>query len=74
MSKSPKPAVGAVFPDGLYHVAELRRILRWGRVSFTKAKRNGLPVLRLGRCSYCRGGDVIAYIEGHATVEGDGDG
>jgi len=69
MGKPPKPSAGVILPDGLYHIAELKRILRWGRVSFAKARRAGLVILQLGRCSYVRGRDAIAYVEAHAKEE-----
>ena len=59
----PSTAPGEIFPDALYTASELKRRLRWGRVSWRRARREGLRVLKAGRCRYVRGRDAIEYLE-----------
>jgi len=65
----PATAPGEIDPRCIYTVGELKRRLRWGRVSWRKARRDGLRVLRAGRSRYVRGSDLIDYLEATGKVE-----
>ena len=64
-----RATAGVVFPDALYRPDALRRALGWGRVSWRRARRDGLRVLRCGRSRYVKGADVVAYLEATGQVE-----
>lgn len=68
--REPRPAVGLIFPEALYRKEALCRALGWGRVSWRRARREGLRVLCCGRCRYVRGEDAIAYLERAGREEG----
>ena len=67
--KSTAAGDGMVHPEVLYRLAAIARQLGWGERSIRKARREGLPIHKCGRCSYVYGADAIAYVRGQVAGE-----
>jgi len=55
---------GEISADGMYTLAEIRRRLGLGIYAMREARRQGLPVRKIGRRSYVLGRDVLDYAAG----------
>lgn len=49
--------------DELYTLAEVARRINWGKFALATARRNGLPVRRLGRRHFVCGDELIAWVK-----------
>lgn len=56
-------SVGTILADELYTIDELKRRLGWGDHAWRTARREGLPVRRIGKRGYVSGRAVIEWIE-----------
>ncbi len=54
---------GRIEAHHLYTVAEFRRRLNWGDHAWRTARREGLPVRRIGKRAYVSGREAIEWIE-----------
>jgi len=52
---------GEIRADAMYTLDELKRRSQLGTAALRTARRNGLPVLRIGRRSYVSGGSFIQW-------------
>lgn len=52
---------GEIHADGMYTLAEIRARLGLGTYALREARRNGLPVRKIGRRCYVLGKDILAY-------------
>ena len=57
---------GSIRADELLTTAEIRVRLDLGQAALRMARRNGLPIKKIGRRNYVLGEDVIAYFKQHA--------
>ena len=61
--------LGSVGADEVMPAAELRRRLGWARKAYTRARADGLRVIRYGRTDYCLGVDVLAFFQGRQQAQ-----
>ena len=62
-SDGPTPPIpGAIFPDAIYRVDELKARMGWRDAAFRAACRNGLRVHRVGKRAYIAGADLATFI------------
>lgn len=61
-SKAPVLTVGAIIPDAVYRLDELKARLGWRDAAFREAVRAGLKTHRSGKRLYVLGADLIAFI------------
>ncbi len=54
---------GVISASDLYTLPEVQRRLRLGRHSFRDLKKKGLQILRVGRCHYVDGAELIELIK-----------
>ena len=54
---------GHVAADEMYTVREIKRRLGLGLHAMRSARKKGLRVLRIGRCDYVLGADLIKFAE-----------
>lgn len=57
------PAHQPIRPDETYHLADFLARTRWKRWAFRSARRNGLPVLKIGNQHFVRGQDFLSYLD-----------
>lgn len=61
--RPPEPkTVGAVVPDALYTLAELKLRVGWRDAAFRAAVRAGLKIYRSGKRIYVLGTDLIEFV------------
>ena len=64
MKSTGKPRVaGVISRDEVYTLDELQQRLRLGAWALRQARRAGLRVLRIGRCAFVRGSDVMEFLD-----------
>lgn len=61
-----KPAPGVVNAQELYTLEEIQHRLKLGAWALRKARQAGLPVHRIGRRSYVKGADLLAFLDKQA--------
>lgn len=54
--------VGAIVPDAIYRIDELKARMGWRDAAFRAAVRAGLKIYRSGKRIYVLGSDLIAFI------------
>ena len=60
---SPEPrATGAIVPDALYRLDEVKARMGWRDAAFRAAVRAGLKTHRSGKRLYVLGSDLIAFV------------
>lgn len=64
--KRSMPPDTAIDPAKLYRSDDLAARMGWRPSGWRAARRNGLRAIRYGKRWYCRGSDVIAFVESHA--------
>jgi len=57
-----------IHADGLYSLADVRRLMSLGPAALRTARHNGLIVKRIGRCSFIKGSDLIKHFDEHGKV------
>jgi hypothetical protein len=62
-------APGAIIPDAIYRLDEVKARMGWRDAAFRAAVRAGLKTHRSGKRLYVLGSDLIAFVTG--TKEGD---
>lgn len=68
--QSPEPrAVGAIVPDAIYRLDEVKARMGWRDAAFRAAVRGGLNVYRSGKRLYVLGSDIVAFVT--KAKEGD---
>lgn len=70
MSPVAKNRPGAVVAEAVYTLPELKARLNWTDSAFREAKRQGLPVHRVGKRGYVSGSELIAFVTGARGGEG----
>ena len=61
--RQPEPkTVGAIVPDALYRIDELKARMGWRDAAFRAAVRAGLKVYRSGKRIYVLGSDLVAFV------------
>ena len=63
MATATQTEVGTIQADELYTIGELKRRLGWGDHAWRTARREGIPVRRIGKKGYISGRSVISWIE-----------
>lgn len=53
--------------EELYPIAEVRRQLQLGQWAWKTARQRGLRTIKISNRGYCRGADIIAYIDAQST-------
>jgi hypothetical protein len=67
---SHSPSVpGAIIPDAIYRLDEVKARMGWRDAAFRAAVRAGLKFYRSGKRIYLLGGDIVAFVT--RTKEGD---
>ena len=61
-------ALAPIHADALYPLPVFERLSGLGKASMRKMRQKGLRVMRIGRCSYVRGSDVLEYYDDHAVI------
>ena len=61
-SKNDATTPGVVDAHAIYTLEEIRARLGLGKQAWRTARRQGLPVRRVGRRGYVRGSDVIDWL------------
>ena len=56
-------------PEVLYPLDRFQKIAGLGKWAMRTARKNGLPVRKVGRRKYVRGSDFLAYVEKHGKAE-----
>lgn len=69
MATTATPTPGVISSSELYTLDEFMKRSRLGAWAVRMARRDGLPILRIGRRGYVRGSDVIAYLDRVAKQE-----
>lgn len=54
---------GEIRADGIYTLHELQQRMGLGQAALRTARRNGLPIKRIGRRGYVLGRDLIEYVD-----------
>ena len=68
--RPPEPkTVGAIVPDAIYRLDELKARMGWRDAAFRAAVRAGLKIYRSGKRIYVLGTDVVVFV----TRAKDGD-
>jgi hypothetical protein len=65
----PQNAPGAIVPDAIYRLDELKARMGWRDAAFRAAVRAGLKTHRSGKRLYVLGSDLIAFVT--RAKEGD---
>ena len=61
--QSPEPrAVGAIVPDAIYRLDEVKARMGWRDAAFRAAVQAGLKTHRSGKRLYVLGSDLIAFV------------
>ncbi len=63
---APRPSDGHISADCLYTLAEIKIRLGLGTHALRMARRKGLRVLRVGRCGFVAGEDLMQFIRDSA--------
>lgn len=53
---------GAVEPDVIYRIDEVKHRMGWRDAAYRAARHKGLPVHRVGKRAYIAGSDLIAFV------------
>jgi len=67
--QSPPTSIGAVIPNALYRLDEIKARMGWRDAAFRAAVRAGLKTHRSGKRVYVLGSDVVAFLT--KAKEGD---
>ena len=65
----PRVVVGAIVPDAIYRLDELKSRAGWLDAAFRAAVRAGLKVYRSGKRTFLVGSDIITFVT--RTKRGD---
>jgi hypothetical protein len=68
-TKKPARILSPIRSDELYSLAVVRRLTGWGDAAIRAARKNGLRMLYLHKRVFCRGADLLRYIEANGTEE-----
>ena len=61
--RQPEPkTVGAIVPDAIYRLDELKARMGWRDAAFRAAVRAGLKIYRSGKRIFVLGSDLIAFV------------
>ena len=60
--QSPPTSIGAVIPNALYRLDEIKARMGWRDAAFRAAVRAGLKTHRSGKRLYVLGSDLIAFV------------
>lgn len=58
----PQNAPGAIVPEAIYRLDELKARMGWRDAAFRAAVRAGLKIYRSGKRTYVLGTDLIAFV------------
>jgi hypothetical protein len=58
----PQNAPGAIVPEAIYRLDELKARMGWRDAAFRAAVRAGLKIYRSGKRTYVLGTDVVAFV------------
>jgi hypothetical protein len=58
----PQHAPGAIVPDAIYRLDELKARMGWRDAAFRAAVRAGLTIYRSGKRTYVLGADLVAFV------------
>lgn len=58
----PRVVVGAIIPDAIYRLDEVKARMGWRDAAFRAAVRAGLKTHRSGKRLYVLGSDLIAFV------------
>lgn len=58
----PQSAPGAIVPDAIYRLDELKARMGWRDAAFRAAVRAGLKIYRSGKRTYVLGTDLVAFV------------
>jgi len=67
----PPPSAVGIRADELLPIRALHERLGWGARTTARAQREGLRVLTFAKWKYCRGIDVIAFLDRQQSKEPD---
>ena len=63
MATETQNPIGTIEADTLYTIRELKQRLGWGDHAWRTARREGVPVRRIGKRGYVSGRKIIEWIE-----------
>ena len=61
-TRQQQAVVGAIVPDAIYRLDELKARMGWRDAAFRAAVRAGLKIYRSGKRTYVLGTDLVAFV------------
>ena len=62
MSQGVKNRPGSVVAEAIYTLPEIKARLDWSDSALREARRNGLPIHRVGKRGFISGSELIAFV------------